>query len=1077
MSTNENHGTSHTSKAGKTEMVLPSRTPSRYHGGRKLRSSPHSSPTKRKKKKRKNDSSAMTKILLSIVVGAMCITWLRISAKVSFLLTPYYDYLDSTSKMLSIESIGMNRQRRITLVQGGGYIGAYIAEKFTQQGQLSVQIFDNRKGVPASLFPKGHDPTFFDLGTASTVLFLGEPKVGDVTQTTVQDDVIAVLERMDASQHLIVMSTALAGMDATETGFVNATVLPPLSLAFYEREQAILAYHKKRTKKLQPLAQPPRITILRLGSLVGLSPSYRTDDIIPHMFADAYSRGRVHVVNGGETKSFLSLHDLARTINVLVTANPAREGKEVEFYNVASFQAKEVKVANTIASMTGAKVEVSNWLGPGLTISTARIQQKLGLRFESTLTSVLEELESNVPASITPSGPYELVDDDPNSMPCPVCGSRHHQVVLDIGHQPFANDFQEDVEKALASPRFPLKLIRCKVCNHLHLAHLADRDDLFNHYLYQSATSRTLANYFQWLADKVIRDSGIRYGGNVLEIACNDGTQLNFFREAGWQTFGVDPAANLVPLAVQKGHNVKVGFWGADLDFPELPTGDYLHAIVAQNVYAHVPDNVAFLKKCEEVMGPKTRLYIQTSQCHMHQLGQFDTAYHEHVSFFTAHSFQKAAELAGLVITEFELTPIHGTSCLVTMMLPGWEQRRVDNSTTLQDRLALEVKQGITSDYFYERYRARALHTRRWMVAQLSRLQHSGHQIIAYGAAAKGMVLLHFFMESPEASEIKIEFILDDARLKQDRFCAGTNIPVRPTSSIRQYTSNRRPLVILVLAWNFWDEIAVNIKRELQGHIDEALVLLPFPTPRLVLLKTGTPVAENPVVLSMPFNPPEIPNALARKDRRRAVVVVDICKEGGFLMMQFMMHHAHMFDYAIVVNECKSPHRDLILGDAPTTWHLLENDISGPAIQHKIKSLVSGGPGPWVVNMTTSEFLVQSRFRDELMRLDSGDAAATTKERLRQLCMIPAPGETIDHGSPHDIMTMYHNFFIKAGGPAVDVQVMGEKKTEGGEVRRDLQGFVAKFGCSRGAELAHDFDEVSLETGSTFLSEYHADTF
>ena len=73
-----------------------------------------------------------------------------------------------------------------------------------------------------------------------------------------------------------------------------------------------------------------------------------------------------------------------------------------------------------------------------------------------------------------------------------------------------------------------------------------------------------------------------------------------------------------------------------------------------------------FLKSCKDVMGDNTVLYIQTSQCNMHQTGQFDTAYHEHISFFTGHSYMKAAELSGLHITNFEITPIHGDSCFVT---------------------------------------------------------------------------------------------------------------------------------------------------------------------------------------------------------------------------------------------------------------------------------------------------------------------------------------------------------------------------------------------------------------------------
>jgi len=124
--------------------------------------------------------------------------------------------------------------------------------------------------------------------------------------------------------------------------------------------------------------------------------------------------------------------------------------------------------------------------------------------------------------------------------------------------------------------------------------------------------------YLDWFADKVIRQAvSPSEGGSVLETACNDGSQLDKFKATGWKTFGVDPAANLVPFAVEKGHDVKVGFWGMpDISPPEaLPSQEKLHAIVAWNVFAHVGAPVDFLEASAALMGENTKFYIQTSQC------------------------------------------------------------------------------------------------------------------------------------------------------------------------------------------------------------------------------------------------------------------------------------------------------------------------------------------------------------------------------------------------------------------------------------------------------------------------------
>ena len=456
-----------------------------------------------------------------------------------------------------------------------------------------------------------------------------------------------------------------------------------------------------------------------------------------------------------------------------------------------------------------------------------------GFAYEGSLEGVVARLERNIPDSVTAKGAHasrpRVIGDDgatsttavatstssgsgsggssnsstaggAASIPCPVCGSHHLQEVLDLRSQPLANDFKASAREAMECERFPLRLMRCRSCQHMHLsqvchitqshAHththtrtrpsrtrlphaltspfrlstappfptlalntscvthtllpqLVSRARLFSDYLYVSGTSSTLLQYFEWLADKIVgeaapcddgssgsgggsasgsgggggggsaggdgggggpggtadalaRSLGISRGSaatgggggaaaaatgktgasappgasscggrarTVLEIACNDGSQLDKFKARGWRTYGVDPAANIVPQARAKGHIVRVGFWGAPPPSPSAepaapgaaPSDDEaaaaampltFDAIVAQNVLAHVPSPVSFLRACAAAMGDRTKLYVQTSQCQMHQQGQFDTAYHEHLSFFTSHSLVRAARCA-----------------------------------------------------------------------------------------------------------------------------------------------------------------------------------------------------------------------------------------------------------------------------------------------------------------------------------------------------------------------------------------------------------------------------------------------
>ena len=561
-------------------------------------------------------------------------------------------------------------------VIGAGNIGSFLTLHLQSAG-FTVAPFDVNPTVPGFEATKKHsrDLSWKELQDFGTVIFLGgctgrracaalslEARV----EANVHD-VAHIVGQLSSNQHFITASTSAVSegrMNAKESDEVYSHLLDEYSSSMFQREH--------RLQELSNRPESPSITMLRFGTVAGVSPGQRTDLLIPSLFKQAYTTGVLKVQGHDGMRSFLALPDLGRAIQALLSRPPASRFK---VYNLASFHAKIMKVATTVSSITGSRLDMRSPVAAekladppvsGFSLDCRSFVQDFNFTFQEDLQSTLLDMDTKIPESVMPKGshkPEEKLD----SIPCPVCGSTNLQLVVDLGDQPFANDFLNTTTRALASPRFPLKLVRCRVCNHYHLSHVASRSDLFEHYLYRSGTSSTLKQHFDFLAKKVKTESG-KETGSILEIACNDGTQLDSFKALGWKTYGVDPAKNIAALA-QDRHTVRVGFW--PLEFPELPKGDDLTAITAQNVFAHVPSPVDFLKGCVSVMGPTTRLYIQTSQCDMQQLGQFDTMYHEHISFFTGHSFQKAAELAGLYIVKFETTPIHGNSCLVTLQLRG----------------------------------------------------------------------------------------------------------------------------------------------------------------------------------------------------------------------------------------------------------------------------------------------------------------------------------------------------------------------------------------------------------------------
>mmetsp|Transcript_25578 Transcript_25578/g.65037 ORF Transcript_25578/g.65037 Transcript_25578/m.65037 type:complete len:1155 (-) Transcript_25578:286-3750(-) len=932
----------------------------------------------------------------------------------------------------------------VAIIGASGYIGSRLAHHLSSvnrigtvhsKGYFRVVGYDpiNLKRIkdasPTFHRVRSSDISSTELRSFETVVYLagctGRATCREMGAESAHrenvDDIMALVKRMAANQTLIFASTsALAegsgSVAASENFPVRLALLDEYSFSMAARERALAAFSASHTKP-----RHLKIIGLRFGTVVGVSPGQRTDLSAMAMIKAAFTTGEIRVTHPEVNRSFLWLEDLVRAIERIITVPVPLGQTDFEVYNIASFDASISALANTVSFVTGARILAVDHGNQsdiaGFTLNVTKFQRTFQFRFNGSLHDAIVQLSENVPESIIAKGAHSVrVSVPTNSIPCPVCGSQHLQEVLNLGSQPLANDFRSTAEESVKCPQFPLKLMRCRSCNHVHLSTVVDRSSLFTEYLYESGTSQTLKLHFKWLANKIMNESisGMTHGRTVLEIACNDGSQLDHFKATGvgWRTFCVDPAANIVKKAAEKGHNVVVGFLGTDDVSSKLPP--FFDAIVAQNVFAHVSNPVSFLRACKAKMGTKTRLYLQTSQCQMMHDGQFDTAYHEHISFFSAHSFQRAAELAGLQIIEFDTVPIHGISCLVTMMLPGTATPRSGHS--LQVRLKQEQDFGMNGDFFYMKFAAQALFLRDWVRNHVLSLKKGNYTLVMYGAAAKGMVLLNFLARDVAMVDVQflshIDFVVDDAQLKQNRFCPGTRIPVKPTSYLRNYRESHMKIGIVVLAWNFWAEIKARIIKELQSdtEVDHARlvlpVLIPFPTARVVLLdvrdgseRVVANLPVSPTSLAKPLQPhrtvaeghlrnptyensslhrPDFAVGISLRPRRRVLLITHIYNE-EFMLPYFIRHHSAMFDHAIIIDfNSTDSSLYVIAKEAPSSWTVVSarnpKEFAAAEVDQEVASWEVQHVNDWKITLTVTEFLVAPIFRNLLQELDDSGA-------------------------------------------------------------------------------------------------------
>lgn len=389
---------------------------------------------------------------------------------------------------------------------------------------------------------------------------------------------------------------------------------------------------------------------------------------------------------------------------------------------------------------------------------------------------------------------------------CLCCGSKNLKLILDLKEQPLANSFKKDPDDY--EDVFPLKLNLCTNCTHLQLSHAVNPDLLFKHYLYVSGTSKTLKEYFDWFADFTLNYFSDR-PKTALDIACNDGTQLDSFKAKGFETYGVDPAENLHKLS-SKNHNVICDYLKRE-HVAEL--AGKIDVINAQNVFAHNSYPLEFLEICRDIMHDNSVLFIQTSQADMVKNNEFDTIYHEHLSFFNASSMDALAKRAGLHLIDITKTPIHGNSYVFVF------SKNPPGDSRVQDVLAEERAAGLQNLTTYDEYAKKCQQVVVDLKRVLDEYRAQGCLLVGYGAAAKGNTLLNF-------GDIQLDFIIDDNPLKQGMYTPGTNILVTSIDGLADI-GDKQKIVFVPLAWNFFTEIKAKIKSKRDNSLDTFIRYFP----------------------------------------------------------------------------------------------------------------------------------------------------------------------------------------------------------------------------------------------------------
>jgi SAM-dependent methyltransferase len=402
---------------------------------------------------------------------------------------------------------------------------------------------------------------------------------------------------------------------------------------------------------------------------------------------------------------------------------------------------------------------------------------------------------------------------------CRVCQQETLEEFLSLGPTPLANRFLTREQLEETEPSFPLDVYFCHTCGLVQLVDVVPPEVLFRDYLYLTGVSSPMRTHFAALAEDVAQEYRVGPGSLVVDIGSNDGTLLSGFRRFGSRILGVEPAANIAATANAAGIQTINQFFGPALAEEIARTRGPVQVVLATNVFAHVHDLDHFLKGVSAMLSAEGVLVIEVPYLvDILDNTEFDTIYHEHLSYFAVRPIVAIFSRFGMGIVGLKRISVHGGSIRVTV-----QKSRTHLPSVVDRFIALEIERGLDSMRTYYEFAQRVHIIRGELIKLLGDLKAQGVPIVGYGAPAKASTLLNFCKIGPDV----LEYLIDATPSKQGRFSPGMHIPIY--SEQRFHT--KPPDYALLLVWNYADEI---LGKEAAYRRRGGRFIIPIPHPIVV---------------------------------------------------------------------------------------------------------------------------------------------------------------------------------------------------------------------------------------------------
>jgi hypothetical protein len=394
---------------------------------------------------------------------------------------------------------------------------------------------------------------------------------------------------------------------------------------------------------------------------------------------------------------------------------------------------------------------------------------------------------------------------------------------MHLGPTPLANSFLRSAEEFADELSYPLDVYFCSNCSLVQLMDVVDPEVLFRNYIYVTGTAQTIVEHNREYAKTVSELLGLTASDLVIEVASNNGSLLSCFRDLGVRTLGIEPAENIAAMANANGIETLNEFFNSRTAETVREQFGTARVAIGNNVLAHVDETQDFLGGCRSLIDEDGLVVIEVPYIREFvERNEFDTVYHEHLCYFSVTALMKLCENVGLSIVRIDQVPVHGGSIRMYAAPRSAHPRHAADVVKMADQERLD---GMTDLSTFEELARRAEATKEELLLLLRSLKKEGKTVAAYGAPAKGNTLLNYCGIDSDL----VSFAVDKNPLKVGMLTPGAHIPVLSVSSILE----RQPDFLLILAWNFADEI---VEQQHEYAARGGKFIIPIPKPRIVQL-------------------------------------------------------------------------------------------------------------------------------------------------------------------------------------------------------------------------------------------------